>query len=79
MHEIISSKCGTEIEDLFEVIVNMRNRIIHSFSVTDKNGEQILATKEKVRAGNHQFYITEEHLLTFINLNQQPTAFGQVA
>ena len=68
---ILSSKCGTEIEDLFVTIVNMRNRIIHSFRITDENGEQILATKEKVKDGNHQFHITEEYLLEFIGLNQQ--------
>lgn len=68
---MISSKCGTEIEDLFVTIVNMRNRIIHSFRITDENGEQILATKEKVKDGNHQFPITEEYLLEFIGLNQQ--------
>ena len=71
VHEVISSKCGTEIEDLFVTIVNMRNRIIHSFRITDENGEQILATKEKVKDGNHQFPITEEYLLEFIGLNQQ--------
>ena len=71
VHEVISSKCGTEIEDLFVTIVNMRNRIIHSFCITDENGEQILATKEKVKDGNHQFPITEEYLLEFIGLNQQ--------
>ena len=71
VHEVISSKCGAEIEDLFVTIVNMRNRIIHSFRITDENGEQILATKEKVKDGNHQFPITEEYLLEFIVLNQQ--------
>ena len=35
------------------------------------DGEQILATKEKVKDGNHQFHITEEYLLEFIGLNQQ--------
>ena len=73
VHEVISSRCGTEIERLFETIVNMRNRIIHSFRITDEKGEQILATKEKVKDGNRQFHITEEYLLEFIRLNQQLT------
>lgn len=71
VHEVISSKCGNEIEDLFGTIVNMRNRIIHSFRVTNENGEQILATKEKAKDGNRQFHITEDYLLEFIKLNQQ--------
>lgn len=71
IHDVISSRCGEEIEDLFVNIVNMRNRIIHSFRITDENGEQILATKEKIKDGNRQFPITEDYLLKFIELNQQ--------
>lgn len=71
VHEVISSRCGTEIENLVATIVNMRNRIIHSFRVTSENGEQVLATKEKAKDGNRQFYITEDYLLEFIRLNQQ--------
>ncbi len=70
IHEVISSRCGTAIEDLFVSIVNMRNRIIHSFRITNEKGEQILATKEKKKDGNRQFHITEEYLLEFIQLNQ---------
>lgn len=68
-HEVISSRCGTEIDELFKNIVKKRNRIIHSFQITDENEEQILATK--VKDGNNQFPITEEYLLNFIELNQQ--------
>ena len=71
IHDVISSRCGDEIEDLFVNIVNMRNRIIHSFCITDSEGEQILATKEKVKDGNRQFHIDEDYLLEFIGLNQQ--------
>ena len=71
VHNVLSSRCGEEIEDLFMEIVNMRNRIIHSFRITDEYGEQILATKEKVKDGNRQFHITEDYLLKFIELNQQ--------
>lgn len=71
VHEVISSKNGVELENLFETIVNMRNRIIHSFQVTYDSNEQILATKEKSKDGNNQFAITENYLLEFIRLNQQ--------
>lgn len=36
---------NTDIEDLFMEIVEMRNRIIHSFQITSPSGEQVLATK----------------------------------
>ena len=49
----------------------MRNRIIHSYRVTNASGEQILATKERVKDGNRQFEITEEYLLNFIAFNQE--------
>ena len=42
-------KLGKEILALFEDIVNMRNRIIHSFRITDENDNQILATKKDLR------------------------------
>ncbi|MGI6743588.1 MAG: selenium binding protein [Eubacteriales bacterium] len=71
IYHVISSRYGDEIEKLFINIVNMRNRIIHSFPITDENGECILATKEKIKDGNHQFRITEDYLLNFIELNQQ--------
>ena len=71
VHEVVSSRSGTEIEDLFVSIVKMRNRIIHSFSITDENGEQMLATKERAKEGNRQFHITKEYLLEFIELNQR--------
>ena len=49
----------------------MRNRIIHSYCITNASGEQTLATKEKIKDGNRQFEITEEYLLGFIGLNQE--------
>ena len=60
-----------EIETLFAKIIKMRNRIIHSYRVTNASGEQILATKERVKDGNRQFEITEEYLLNFIAFNQE--------
>ena len=66
--ETICRKSNNEdIADEFDKIVSMRNRIIHSFQITDKNGEQILATKD--RNGN-QFIITKEYLFEFINRNE---------
>lgn len=69
IHEVITSKCGDRIETLFVGIVEMRNRIIHSYRITNSSGEQVLATKYKVSDGNRQFEITEEYLLCFIRLN----------
>lgn len=71
LHEVISSKCGEEIEKLFIEIIERRNRIIHSYRITNAAGEQVLATKERVSKGNRQFEITEEYLLDFIKLNDK--------
>ena len=71
VHEVITSKCGNKIETLFAKIIEMRNRIIHSYCITNASGEQTLATKEKIKDGNRQFEITEEYLLGFIGLNQE--------
>ncbi len=57
---------GQEIVQLFREIVEMRNRIIHSFRITDKEGEQSLATKTK---DNIQFEISESFLMEFIRKN----------
>ena len=73
IQNVISTKCGPDIEKLFEEIINRRNRIVHSFRITNKNGDQVLATKEKVSDGNRQFEITEEYLLEFIELNVSPS------
>ena len=66
----ITAVAGDEIEVLFAEIVEMRNRIIHSFQIT-YDGEQILETKTKVADGNVQFKITEEYLRDFIKKNQR--------
>lgn len=63
-------RLGEEISALFEEAVNRRNRIIHSFQVTDENGNQILATKEKESKGGKQFRITEAYLHDFIKMNE---------
>lgn len=66
----ITNVAGVDIEDLFSELVEMRNRIIHSFQVTYE-GEQVLATKTRVNNGNKQFIITEEYLLDFIKKNER--------
>ena len=68
---VISTNCGNEIYMLFEDLINRRNRIIHSYQITNKDGEQVLATKEKINKGNKQFEITEEYLMEFIQLNDK--------
>ena len=59
--DTISDRTGNkEIENLFSEIVDMRNRIVHGFRITSKQGEQILATKSSKEKGNIQFEITTE-------------------
>lgn len=69
--ETITKNSNNEIEKLFIEIVEKRNRIIHSYQITDQNGEQILATKTRQKDGSKQFNITEKYLLEFIELNQK--------
>lgn len=61
----------SEIVDLFSELVEMRNRIIHSYQITDTNKQQKLATKTKQKDGNIQFTIEESHLLDFIKKNER--------
>ena len=66
----IQMQTTEDIYKLFSEIVIMRNRIIHSFAITDTDGEAKLATKTKVREGNKQFIITKEYLIDFIKKNE---------
>lgn len=66
----ITQKADEIIANLFDELVIMRNRIIHSFQITS-NDEQILATKTRVKDGNNQFIITETYLLNFIKKNEE--------
>jgi hypothetical protein len=64
--ETITKNSDSKIAELFSSIIDKRNRIIHSFQITENN-EQILRTKTK----NHeQFNITETYLLEFIKDNE---------
>ena len=65
--EIITKNSNNDIEIMFSGLVDKRNRIIHSFQVTE-NDEQILRTKNK---DHEQYNITEEYLLEFIKDNEK--------
>lgn len=67
IHNVISTKCGDEIETLFVDLIQRRNRIIHSYRITNSSKEQVLATK--VKGTGIQFEITEKYLLEFIKQN----------
>lgn len=43
----ITKSSNNEIATLFDAIVAKRNRIVHSYQITDDDGEQILATKDR--------------------------------
>ncbi|WP_210465386.1 hypothetical protein [Rufibacter roseolus] len=64
--ETITKNSDTKIAVLFSSIIGKRNRIIHSFQITENN-EQVLRTKTK---NNEQFTITESYLLEFIKENE---------
>lgn len=65
---IIEKAYGEKIVDLFDLLCKKRNRIFHGFQITDTDGEQRLATKDKE---NRQFVITEIFLIDFIRENQK--------
>lgn len=71
IQKTITGVIGTEVEELFRKIVSMRNRIIHSYRITNPSGEQTLATKEKPKDGGKQFEITQDYLFKFISLNDE--------
>lgn len=60
---------GKDISTLFVSLVETRNRIIHSFAITDKSEGQILQTKEKKT--HKQFPITTDLLMKFIKDNEK--------
>lgn len=64
----IVGKLPEDIVELFGALVDERNRIIHGFRITNDDGEQSIATKEK---SGRQFEITEEYLIEFIHKNDQ--------
>ena len=68
LERTITSKAGPEIAELFNKLVEKRNRIVHSFQITDQDGLQKLATKD---SRGFQFVITEKYLLVFIKENEE--------
>ncbi|MEP2772457.1 MAG: hypothetical protein ABJH05_09925 [Fulvivirga sp.] len=67
IEDTITKNSNADIATLFEQLVLKRNRIVHSFQITD-NDEQILRTKNRE---NEQFNITKEYLLEFIKDNEK--------
>ena len=63
INDTITTKAGSEIAQIFSDLVDKRNRIIHSFQITNDDKEQILATKDKQ---HNQFVITKEYLLDLL-------------
>ena len=63
----VDGKLPDDIVHLFDELVEMRNRIIHGFRITNENDEQTIQTKEK---SGRQFEITEDYLLDFIRKNE---------
>ena len=68
INDTITTKAGSEIAQIFSDLVDKRNRIIHSFQITNDDKEQILATKDKQ---HNQFVITKEYLLDIIKGNEE--------
>lgn len=70
IEQTISKKFGDDVLSLFSDLIDKRNRIIHSFQITNDENKQILATKEPQKDGGRQFHITEEYLMAFIKQNE---------
>ncbi len=68
----ITANSDETIAQLFSDIVEIRNRIVHSFQITDPTPSnphnQMLATKYK---DGRQERITEEYLMKFIKMNEE--------
>lgn len=73
--ETITKASNDSIASLFEELVEIRNRIIHSFRITateamsSDNDDQILATKHN-NSGTQEI-ITEEYIMNFIRKNDE--------
>ncbi|EKD8217467.1 selenium binding protein [Listeria innocua] len=66
VRQTIEQTSSSEIAEEFRQLKDKRDRIVHSFQVTSKDGSQILATKYK---NGSQDNITEQFLLDFIDEN----------
>ena len=65
--ETITKNSNTDITNLFSELIELRNRIVHSFQITSEDEEQMLRTKNKKHI---QYNITKELLLDFICKNE---------
>ncbi len=67
-------KCFKNIDlsvaDSYRELAKKRNRILHSFRITNEKNIQVLATKAR-SPENNQFEITEQYLLDFIRQNEK--------
>lgn len=74
IEQTITANSDETIAQLFSDIVDIRNRIVHSFQITAPAGitddvdNQMLATKHR---NGRQEKITEEYLMNFIKLNEE--------
>lgn len=69
--KVITENSTPAIANLFHDLVHKRNRIIHSFPITeDITGEQILQTKDKFM-NNNQYPITIQYLKDFLKDNEK--------
>ncbi|RZF51115.1 selenium binding protein [Acinetobacter halotolerans] len=74
IEQTITANSDATIAQLFSDIVDIRNRIVHSFQITAPAGviddvdNQMLATKHR---DGRQERITEEYLMNFIKLNEE--------
>jgi hypothetical protein len=64
----VEGKLPEHIVELFGELVDERNRIIHGFRITNTDGEQSIATKEK---SGRQFEVTAEYMREFIRKNER--------
>lgn len=69
----VKSKINNEDVNLaleeFNKVKDKRDRIVHSFGITNTENKQVLQTKTKTTKGNIQTEITEEYLFDFIKDN----------
>ena len=66
--DTIAKKTNVDMAGKFSMLVQMRNRIVHSYQVTYES-EQILSTL--VKSSHQQFHITKEYLMDFIQKNEE--------
>ena len=75
IQKTITAHSNDTIANLFSEIVEIRNRIVHSFQITESSvaiddpDHQMLATKH-LKSGKQEL-ITEEYLMSFIKKNEE--------